>query len=78
MGPLMIHIRLMKMDQKGHIVDQKGLKMYEKAKNRVFGPKIPVFFSSIGGYPNPLPPLTKNPSAQKPLSELGVPPPAPP
>ena len=32
------------MDQKGHIIDQKGLNMYEKkAKNRVFGPKIPTF-----------------------------------
>ena len=29
------------MDQKGHIRDQKGLKMYEKAKNRVNGPKKP-------------------------------------
>ena len=32
------------MDQKGHIIDQKGLKMYEKkAKIGVFGPKIPAF-----------------------------------
>ena len=32
------------MDQKGHITDQKGLKMYEKRKkNGVFGPKIPAF-----------------------------------
>ena len=32
------------MDQKGHIIDQKGQTMYEKkAKNGVFGPKIPVF-----------------------------------
>ena len=32
------------MDQKGHITDQKGLKMYEKSeKNGVFGPKIPAF-----------------------------------
>ena len=32
------------MDQKGHVIDQKGLKMYEKRqKNGVFGPKIPAF-----------------------------------
>ena len=31
------------MDQKGHITDQKGLKMYEKRQNGVFGPKIPAF-----------------------------------
>ena len=32
------------MDQKGHILDQKGLKMYEKnPENEVFGPKIPFF-----------------------------------
>ena len=32
------------IDQKGHIIDQKGLKMYKKkAKNGVFGPKIPAF-----------------------------------
>ena len=32
-----------------------------------------IFLSGIGGYP--LPPLTENHSAQKPLVELGVPPP---
>ena len=32
------------MEQKGHIIDQKGLKMYEKkAKHGVFGLKIPAF-----------------------------------
>ena len=32
------------MDQEGHGIHQKGLKMYEKkAKNGVFGPKIPAF-----------------------------------
>ena len=32
------------MDQKGHIVDQKGLKSYEKKqKNGVFGPNISAF-----------------------------------
>ena len=30
------------MDQKGHKIDQKALKLYEKkAKNGVFEPKIP-------------------------------------
>ena len=32
------------MNQEGHVTDQKGLKTYEKkAKNGVFGPKIPAF-----------------------------------
>ena len=32
------------MGQKGHKIDQKGLKMYEeKTKNGVCGPKIPAF-----------------------------------
>ena len=32
------------MDQKGHMIDQNGLKMYEKkTKNGVFRPKIPAF-----------------------------------
>ena len=32
------------MDQKGHMIDQKGLKMYEKRqKNGVFGPKKTAF-----------------------------------
>ena len=61
------------MGQEGHIIDQKGLKMHEKAKNRVFGPKK-LFFSGIWGYPPP--PLTENHLAQKPLVEMGgIPPP---
>ena len=45
------------MDQKGHIIDQKGLKMYEKKgkkwsfwtqKKTVFNG---IFLSGIGGYP---------------------------
>ena len=32
-----------------------------------------IFLSGIGGYPPP--PLTKNHPAQKPLAEMGVPPP---
>ena len=44
------------MDERGHIMDQKGLKMHEKkAKNRVFRPKTPVFsgifLSGIEGVP---------------------------
>ena len=31
------------MDQKGHLIDQKGLKMYEKGKKWSFRPKIPAF-----------------------------------
>ena len=32
------------MDQKGHKVDQKGLKTYDnRQKIRVFGPKKPAF-----------------------------------
>ena len=46
------------MDQKGHIIDQKGLKMYEKRqkiefsdlKNLIFGG---IFLSGIGGTPLP-------------------------
>ena len=30
------------MDQEGHITGQKGQKMYEKAKDGVFGPEIPA------------------------------------
>ena len=45
------------MGQKGHIIDQKGLKMKKCMKkgkqNGVFGPRIPVFsgifLSGIGG-----------------------------
>ena len=39
---------------------------------RFFGPIIPVF-SGIGGYP--LPPLTENHPAHKPLAEMGGTPP---
>ena len=67
------------MDQNGHIIDQIGLKMYEKkAKNGVFGPKIQCSLAEfslaeLGG--TPLPPLTENHPAQKPLAERGGNPP---
>ena len=62
------------MDQKGHIIDQKGQKMNEKGQKIEFWDMKYLFFSRIlltriGG--TPLPPLTKNHSAQKPLAELG-------
>ena len=65
------------MGQKGHIMDQKGLKMHEKRqkiefldlKNLLFSG---IFLSEIGGYS---PPLTDNHCAQKSLAERGVPPP---
>ena len=64
------------MDQQGHKIDQKGLKMYEKGKNRVFGPKIPpssgMFLSGIGGYPPP--PFGGYLPAQKPFGNREVPP----
>ena len=62
------------MGQKGHIIDQKGLKMHEKRqkiefldlKNLLFSG---IFLSGIGGYPPP--PLTDNHFAQKSLAERG-------
>ena len=37
-----------KMDQKGHLIDQKRLKMHEKkTKNGVSGPKIPAFLRNF-------------------------------
>ena len=67
------------MDQKDHIIDQKGQKMYEnRQKNRVFGLKKPCFlaefsFKTLGS--TPLSPLTKNHPAQKPLAGRGGTPP---
>ena len=62
------------MDQKGHIIDEKGLKMYEEGQKIEFLDLKYLFFSriflsGIWGYP-PLP-LTENHSAQKPLEEIG-------
>ena len=44
------------MDQKGHIIDQKGLKMYEKGQKIEFSDLkrllfSEIFLSGIGGYP---------------------------
>ena len=52
--------------------------MYEQGKKLIFLDLkyllfSRIFLSGIGGYPPP--PLTENHSAQKPLVELGVPPP---
>ena len=55
------------MDQKGHIIDQIGLKI--PLKYLLFSG---IFLSRMGGYP---PPLTDNHCAQKSLAERGVPPP---
>ena len=62
------------MDQKGHIIDQKGLKMYKKRQTLEFSDLkhllfSGIFLSGIGEYP--LPPLTENHPAQKPLAERG-------
>ena len=38
-----LYLIRLEIDQRGHIMDQKGLNMYEKVRNRVFGPKIPAF-----------------------------------
>ena len=51
------------------MIDQKGLKMYEKRPKMEFLGQIYLLFSGIGGYP--LPPLTENHPAQKPLAEIG-------
>ena len=48
--------------------------MYKEGKNGVFGPKIPAFvaeFSLAELGATPLPPLTENHPAQKPLAEGG-------
>ena len=58
------------MDKKGHIIDQKGLKMYEKGQKIEFLDLIYLLFSGIfsfcpktlsgiWGYPSPPPPLTE-------------------
>ena len=57
------------MDQKGHIIDQKGLKMYEKKQQKIeFSDPKTLFLAEfslaeLGGYPNHC--------AQKSLAERG-------
>ena len=64
------------MDQKGHLIDQKGLKMYEKRPKKWSFWTQNTFLlaefslAELGG--TPLPPLTENHPAQKPLAERGV------
>ena len=66
------------MGQKGHIMDQQGLKMHEKRQKIEFSNLkyllfSGIFLSGIGGYPPP--PLTENHPAQKTLSgKVGGPP----
>ena len=62
------------MDQKGHITDQKGLKMYEKRQKIEFSDLkrllfSGIFLSGIGGYPPP--PLNGKSSCPNTLSENG-------
>ena len=57
------------MDQKGHIINQKGLKMHENRQKMEFWDLkyllfSGIFLSGIGGYPPP--PLTDNHPAQNP------------
>ena len=67
------------MDQKGQIIDQKGLKLYEKRQKMKFSDLKYLFFSGIflsgiGGHP-PLP-LNGKSSCPKTLSgKGGYPPP---
>ena len=64
------------MDQKDHIIDQKGLQMYEKRQKMGFSDLKyllfnGIFLSGIGGHPPPPLKLTENHPAQKPLAERG-------
>ena len=62
------------MDQKDHIIDQKGLQMYEKRQKMGFSDLKyllfnGIFLSGIGGYPSP--PLNGKSSCPKTLSKKG-------
>ena len=62
------------MDQKGHLIAQIGLKMYEKGKQIEFSDLKNLLFSrificGIGG--TPLPPLMENYPTQKSFAEMG-------
>ena len=68
------------MDQKDHIIDQKGLQMYEKRQKMGFSDLKyllfnGIFLSGIGGYPPP--PLNGKSSCPKTLSGKGGTPPNP-
>ena len=66
---------MLRMGQKGHMINQKGLKLYEKSQKKMefWDLKYLLFsgilLSGIGGYSPP--PLTENHPAQKPLAEMG-------
>ena len=62
------------MDQKGHMIDQKWIKIYEKRQKLEFSDLKYLFFSGIflsgiGGYPPP--PLNGKSSSPKTLSRNG-------
>ena len=62
------------MDQKDHIIDQKGLQKYEKRQKMGFSDLKyllfnGIFLSGIGGYPPP--PLNGKSSCPKTLSGMG-------
>ena len=62
------------MDRKGHLIDQKGLKMYEKNQQMEFSDLkyllfSGIFLSGIGGYPPP--PLNRKSSCPKTLNGKG-------
>ena len=65
------------MDPKDHIIDQKGLNMYENKQKMEFSDWKTCFLAEfslaeLGGTP---PPLTENHCAQKSLAERGGTPP---
>ena len=64
------------MDQIGHIIDQKGLKMYgKKQRNGGFGPKVPVFSGFFLNEIRRSPPKRKIILPKKPLAKRGDTPP---
>ena len=58
-----------KNGQKGHIMDQKGLKTHEKRQKIEISNLKYLLFSGIGGYPPP--PLNGQSSCPKTLSGMG-------
>ena len=59
------------MDQKGHMIDQKGLKMYEKSQKMEFLDLKYLLFSRIFQSRYPPPPLNGKSSCPKTLSGNG-------